>query len=125
MNNLPELYEKFVPARAVMTADHLIELKQKNQTDIWVVIDEIISTFKKRKPKEYDSYIMEVQEIRDTRADKFASNKKASLRYTVDCPEFVVKALRFLYDPAELDMNKAFWAEFWRRYPIFRVSERL
>lgn len=107
-----------------MTADRLIDLKARNTNDIWVVVDEIIKIFKSKRPKEWRAYITEVEEIRDTRADKFGSNKKAGLRYTVDCPEFVVKALRFLYDPEELPMDKEFWRIFWERYPIFRVSER-
>lgn len=121
----PNWYDKLVPAKVLMQVDHLTNLKHENQTDIWPVIDAVVGLWKKKKPTEYRAFILDVDATRDSRNNTFGSNKKKNLRYTVDCPEWVYYVIRKLYDVDELDMNKEFWEHFWKRYPIFRVSEKL
>lgn len=128
--NPPESFEVWYPKlfqpHHVSQADYLINLKQMNQTDVWVVIDAIIDLWRRTHQSEWKAFIVEVEQDRDTRADKFGAskNKQIGLRYTVDCPDWVCKAIRYLYDPDELPLDKTFWREFWHRYPRFRVSER-
>ena len=123
--SLEALQERWVPAKQLATVDRLIDLKHQNQTDIWVVVDAVIALWMKQRPTEYRSFIVDTEIARQTRANAYGANKKASLRYTVDMPEWVYHVLRRLYDAEELDMSKEFFQLFWKRYPIFRVSEKV
>jgi hypothetical protein len=111
-------------AKQVAAADKLISLKHENQNDPWIVIDAIIEYWRKTRPTEYKSFIIETEKAKGTRANVYGVNKKEGLRYTVDCPQWVHDVTRRLYDPEELVMGKEFWQLFWKRYPVFRVSEK-
>lgn len=115
--------DNWYSAEAVMLVDKLIKLKRDNQTNVWVVIDEIIKIWKDKYPTSWKSFIVTTEKTRDSRANKYGSNDRAGLRYTVDMPEWVHNVIRRLYDPSELAMDKKFFREFWKRYPVFRVSE--
>ena len=121
---IADLYERWMPMKHVMAADHLIDLKHKNQKDVWIVIDAIVEAWRKKHLDEWKSFIIETKKTSQTRTNEYGANKKAGLRYIVDCPEWIHHVIRKLYDPDELDMNKEFWQLFWKRYPVFRVSEK-
>lgn len=116
-------------AEDVIAADHLIKLKRDNSNNVWVVIDGIIKMWKKKNPNRWKSYLVNIKDLRDTRKNEYgASEDKETggyLRYTVDVPEQVVYMIRTLYTPNELPMSKEFWREFGRRYPAFRVAEKI
>jgi len=123
---------KWAKAKDILLADALIDLKKKNQTDFWVVVDRVIEAWKSRNPKQWASHIIDVGNLRETRADKYGSNrkvkKKASImdmRYLVDVPQWIILVLRKLYNVDELPMNKEFFREFAKRYPAFRVAEKI
>lgn len=118
------LSDKYHSAWNVQAADHLISLKEKHQDDIWAVFDGIVEVWESRAPREYDSFIMDTKNTRETRANEFGANKKEGLRYTVDVPDFIINALRMLYTPDELPMDKEFFHEVWKRYPTMRVAEK-
>ena len=125
-----EVEFKAVPIKAVNAADRLLVLKKKAGGDLWRVIDEVVNAWTKSSPSQYQSHLINVGQIRKTRKDErhaSSTDKKtgAVLRYTVDVPEKVVNMIRCLYNPDELPMNKKFWREFTRRYPIFRIPERI
>lgn len=117
---------KLVKMKDVAFVNHLAKLREKHHEHFWPVVDEVIKWWKTKDPKRWKSYILEVKEIRETRANpKFADNKKASIRLMIDVPQQIVLVLRKLYSVEELDMNKEFWLEFGKRYPMFKVPERL
>lgn len=117
---------KIYKSKDIHFVDHLIDLKAKNSTNHWVVIDEVVKAFRDRYPKEWKSYLVRVEEIRETRENpKYADNKKEGLRYLVDYPEWIGNVVRGLYSPDELSMDKKFMVEFAKRYPIFKVPEHL
>ena len=118
------LADKYHNAENVIQADYLIKLKQENQTDVWAVVEAVIKLWREKEPSAWKSFIVSTEATRETRANKFGANKKEGLRYTVDMPEWVMAVLRQLYTPDELPMDKEFFKAFWRKYPIFRVSER-
>ncbi len=111
------------PASSVKAADHLIKLKKENINNVWPVFEFIIELWKKKTPKSWDSFVIEAETTRNTRANKHASNKKEGLRYTLDIPEWVILAFRKVYSVEELPMDKTFYREVWKRYPIFRIAE--
>lgn len=126
---------RYAPARAVTTADHLIECKRKYSHDVWHVIAEVIKAWEATNPQQYASFLIEHEDIKQTRKSMNVglstftgvSKDKATggiLRFTLDIPEKVVYMLRALYSPDELPFDKKFYAEFGKRFPKFRIMER-
>jgi hypothetical protein len=124
--------QRWAPAKDVNLADKLIKMKTDNQTDVWQVIDAVIKAWRDRNPSQWQSHLVDVGRLSDTRGDEFGSNrktkKKASLmdiRYIADIPQWIILVLRKLYTVEELPMNKKFFREFARRYPVFRVAKKI
>lgn len=129
---------RLVDDKDVNFVNRLVALKQKHSAfrkagieHFWPVMDEIIKWWRKRNPQRWESYIMTIEKER-VRQDvpKWADNSKnrertgAKLRYLVDIPQPIVLILRRLYNVDELPMNKDFWKEVWKRYPVFRIPEK-
>ena len=106
----------------------------RNEKPFWEVVERVLAVWKKRHPKEYKSYIIELKDVKETRkvtrvgGKHFAGvtkDKKTGgyLSYTVDMPQWVVFCLRKLYDTSELAMDKEFFNEFGRRFPEFRIRK--
>ncbi len=125
---------KYAPAPSVQLADKLLELrKTKNK---WEVIAFVISSWIKTKPRHWDSHLVSLRDIKETRKTTTVGSKQFSgvskdkvtggyLRYTLDIPEKVILIIRRLYTAEELPMDKKFFADFARRFPIFVVSRRV
>lgn len=95
---------------------------------VWDVIDEIINVHAKEHPEKWKAYVMQVEEARSSRKDsKFGSTgtKGSNLRYTLDIPEKVLLMIRMLYNPDELPMDRKFFLKFAKRYPKFKVAEKV
>jgi hypothetical protein len=124
---MPDLDEfKYAPAADVELADKLIRLKQENK--LWEVVELCFDHWAKKNPEEWKSYIVEVQNIRDTRKTTKGirgvskSPEGSYVEYTLDIPEDVIYMLRVLYTPDELPMDRQFFRKLGRRFPKFRVS---
>lgn len=121
--------DRILDAKAVSLADHLIKLKRKHQTDIWPVIDAVVAAWKKTRPVEWDALVIEIEGVRKSTYNKYgeARNTKGtgSMRRTLDIPFFFDRAVRSLYTVDELPFNKEFYEAVWKRYPIFRVSQKV
>lgn len=109
---------------------HLEELKTKSGSNPWPVIEACLRVWEETNPSEWQSYLIELEDLKKTRKDpKFASTYDkvhgGYLRYTLDLPQKVVFMLRQLYDPDELPMNRQFFLEFARRFPKFKVAQKL
>lgn len=121
---------------AVRLADRLIRAKRENNSDkdstrsFWRVIDEVIDVWKETRPDEWRATIIDISETRDATYNDYGEARKentkgtGTIRRTLDVPEFVEKAIRFLYSVDELPFNKEWYTELWKRYPEFRVSKR-
>ena len=120
LNNTPR------NSRDVATADYLIDLKKRSQSNPWPVIDEVIKVFRSKAPRKWDAEIITIEVTRKAQDNKYAVKEHASgtLRHTVDIPVFVHHAIRCLYNSEELPFDKKFYKEFWKRYPVFRVIEK-
>ena len=111
-------------------ADKLMDLKAHSGSSPWLVIEMCFKIWAETQPIKYKSYLIYLQNIRETRKDrKFAStyDRKTggTLRYTLDIPEKVLMMIRCVYSPTELPMNREFFHEFARRFPKFRIAEKL
>ena len=109
---------------------YLEEIKKNNGSNPWPVIECCIKIWQDSSPKEWKAYIVEINDLRNTRKDpKFASTydrvQGGSLRYILDIPEKVIKMIRCVYDVDELPMNKKFFHEFARRFPKFQIAQKL
>lgn len=104
-------------------------LKSSSGSSPWPVIEEIFKVWQDKRPNEWKSHLVYIDEVRRTRSNKFASSMpddvhKGILRYTLDIPEFVMKAIRFLYTPDELPMTKEFFLEFGKRFQQCKIAEK-
>lgn len=108
---------------------HLENLKSTSGTNPWPVVEECLKVFASSNPTHYRSHLVYLDETKRTRANKFASahDKKNDgyIRYIADIPEKVIMMIRTLYSPDELPMDKQFFREFAKRFPQYRVAEKL
>ena len=111
----------------VLAADHLIKLK--STSDVWTVIAECIKVWTNKNPGHWQSYIIDLQGVKETRKNKFAvSHDKVTggdLRYTIDIPFPLMAMIRKLYTTDELPMDKRFFEVFAKKFPVFQVAERI
>lgn len=114
---------KIVDAAPYNAADNLVKLR--NTKSLWEVIDEVIKVWEKTSVKKYTAHLIDITDIKETRDNHYASTASKSLRYLVDIPEDIIRMIRILYTVEELPMDKDFFKIFWKRYPVYRVSERL
>lgn len=123
---------KLAPSGAVRAADRLLSLKPKY--DVWYVIGEIMKVWEKSQPSNWTSHLVHLRDVKESRkvttvgGKQFAGVSKsggAYLAYLIDMPEKVVRMIRALYNPNELPFNKKFYMEFARRFPKYRVMNKV
>ena len=126
-----------VDARTKAYADELLSLKDKSIIEeangIWIVIKRIIEVWQETHPKQWQSYLVELDNVRATREDlefgKSRDTKKhrgdrGNIRYTLDIPQAIYMMIRAVYSEEELPMNKEFFRRFGRKFPVFKVAEK-
>lgn len=129
-NNVLEDFVKFAPAKYVQAADKLLELKKQNK--LWEVVEGCFNIWASKHPREWKSFLVHVEEVRETRkvtkGFRGVSKDKETGGYTeylLDIPQDVVYMLRVIYSPDELPMDKKFFSQLARRFPKFRVSHKV
>lgn len=114
------------PAKAVNAADRLIAMKKTH--NVWEVIDEVFKVWSSHHPEKWKSFVWNVRDVKETRIDKkfgTSKTKGSNLRYYIDIPQDVIYMLRTLYTPDELPMNSKFFREFAKRFPKFKVVDKV
>ena len=114
----------------VRAVDALVKLKRESGSNPWPVIEMCLEIWKSSNPNEWKSFLVDLGKTKVTRKDrKFASTYDkvhgGYLRYTLDLPEKVVYMIRALYSSDELKMDREFFIEFAKRFPLLKVAERL
>ncbi len=133
MKNFNPYIYKYAPASSVQLADKLIQLKKTKSK--WEVIAFIVDSWAKTNPKSWRSHVINLQAVKQSRklttigTKEFSGVSKdkttgAYLRYALDIPEKVIFIIRKLYNAEELPMDKEFFDQFGKRFPIFVISER-
>lgn len=107
----------------VQFVDKLLALKKAGKH--WEAIDEIVSYWRGKNPKRYRSFLIDVAAKRGTRATEYGSNRSKTVRSLLDIPEDVMYTIRRLYPTDQLEMDKKFYLEVYKRYPDWRVAERI
>ena len=137
---VPNRFGELIPAEKYTLVSHLIQMKQKG--DLWKVVEEVIKVFQKAQPKRWDSYIIQLQETKDSapwetvggkrfrgvKKDRSGTNTHGMTNvHQVDFPIWIMLCLRKLYNENELSFSgnrgKRFFREFGRRFPLFRIIE--
>lgn len=114
---------RLVDSKIYSAADRLVTLR--NSKTQWEVIDEVIKVWHATNPKEWKSHLIDMQDLKETRKNKFASTKDKSLRFLLDIPEKVIFMIRKLYTVEECPMDEKWMLKFARRYPKFVVADRI
>jgi len=116
----------------VAFVEHIIKVKQRSGSNPWPVIEELFKVWERTHPKQYKSHLIYIKDVRATRRDKFASSDPRKdpvhngiLRYTLDIPDTVMYMIRKVYSANELSMNREFFLEFARKFPKYKVAEKL
>ncbi len=100
----------------LVAVEKLEKLKRDSGSSPWPVIEQCFKMWEKTRPTEYESYLIYIQDLRETRKDKKfgSSTDKVTggiIRYTVDVPKKVMDMIRAIYSPQELPMDKK---DFWK-----------
>lgn len=120
---LDQVSGQLIESDKVTFVEKLLDLRKKEGP--WEVIELIIKYWSESDPVRYKSFVIDVKDKRETRANKFGSNKSGAVRSTLDIPEDVIRMIRAVYKPEDLVMDKKFFNEMWKRFPVFRVAENL
>lgn len=106
--------------------DSLIKLK--NQKDPWAVIERLIARWVKTSPEETQALKIQIADHRETLEDKefgqTTGGKDFERRFTLVFPVRLQAMIRALYSTEELEFDSAFYREFVKRYPNFRVADK-
>lgn len=115
----------------------LFKLKEKSASNPWPVIEKCIEVWQKKNPAKWESYLIQLRDIKETRKVTTVGSKQfrgvsrndrkndGMISYLLDLPQPIMGMIRILYSHQELPMNKEFFAEFAKRFPVFRVREHI
>lgn len=122
---------RYAPAKVVDMGSRLVELRKTK--GLWEVIEEIMKMWSDTSPKEYQSFLVDLD---FTKADGKETNvggktwsnvskdlNGSLLRHRLDIPVKVVYMIRRLYSTDECPMDSDFYDEWARRFPKTVVSE--
>lgn len=111
----------------VELVDKIIELRKK--ADHWAVLDELIKAWVKKSPEEVEAVKVDVGDQREMLIDKefgtTAGGKDFGRRLIVLFPTNLQAWIRKVYNTTELPFDKKFYQEFAKRYPGFKVADKV
>lgn len=104
-------------------------VKKRNTKDPWTVIDNLIKIWAKVSPDEEQAVKINVEQYRESQKDSsFAqteNGKDQERRFVLAFPRSLMLMIRTQYKAEELPMDSKFFKEFGRRYPAFKVAEKI
>lgn len=110
----------------VLLAEKIIGMKSNKNP--WEVIGELVDAWMKRTPEEFNAYKTYIEDTRRVQIDsKYGKtrNQDHDRRFMLVFPEPLMAMIRAVYKPADLPMDKEFFREFARRFPFFRIPEKI
>ena len=128
MNNLIAIDNgRIRGADDVSLVDKVIETK--NNKGVWETIEFLVNAWMKKTPEEFEGFRVQIDAYRDGLFDpkygQTSGGKDMERRFTMSFPQSLYLMIRSIYKPDELNMDKKFLAEFARRFPFFRIPEKL
>ena len=119
--------KKLYKASGVSLAEKVAEMKRQGKT--WDIIDLLVESWTKENDgKEFAAYKGFLEETREVQRDrKFGrtENQDQDRRYIISMPEQLMYMIRGVFRPKELIMDREFFLDFAKRYPFFRIPEKL
>jgi len=121
--------DKQYPAWAVKATDHFIGMT-KNK-DIWEVLDLMVDVWIKKNSQEAQKHAQEVKLEQETRKNHFASTERSNgdlggQRALGEIPYEIGMILdMFYHEKIEEIGQKKFYYKFFKRYPQFKVAQKL
>lgn len=113
-------------AKDVELAEEIIKLK--NSKGQWAVIDKLLTAWSERAPDDVDALGVELEDHRENLTDKeFGTTKEGKdfdRRFTLVFPRQLWVMIRTVYKADDLQMDEAFYQEFAKRYPFFKVAAK-
>ena len=110
----------------VELAEKVIELRRKK--DPWAVIHLMTIAWANKAPDEVDALMIGIKDYREDLVDhkygQTKGGKDLERRFTLSFPKTLMRMIRTIYNSEELPMDSKFFAEFGKRYPAFKISER-
>lgn len=123
-----KIYDQFGVARDIKylnAANKLFTLKKKSGSNPWPVVEECLKIWTETHPTQYNSFLVDLTDIKETRKNKFASSDQEAFRYTLDIPETVMYMIRMVYSAEELPMDKSFLRAWGKKFPKMKIAERI
>lgn len=112
-------------AKDVAYADAILKAKRK---DPWEAIQLILDAWASKNPNDFNGFVKHIHYTKqDLKDKKFGTtgDKDMERRLTIMMPEHVHHMIRAIFKPEELIMDKEFFHEFARRFPMFQVPEKI
>ena len=101
----------------------------KQQGDPWAVIDELIKYWLKKTPEEAEAVKIDVADQREMLIDKeygsTTGGKDLERRFTLLFPTTLSLWIRKVFGTDELPFDRKFYKEFAKRYPGFKIPEKV
>jgi hypothetical protein len=103
--------------------------KLRRDKDPWIIIDQLVDLWAKIAPDEENAQKIQINEYREQLIDpKFgqtAGGKHFERRFTIAIPQRLMLMIRSQYKPDELKTDAKFYQKFAKRYPFFKISEKI
>lgn len=128
MNNILAVANgKIRGAYDVAFADKVIE--GKNNKNPWEVIDLLVNEWSRTSPEDFRAFKVQMDDYRsglfDRKYGTTVGGKDMERRFTMVFPEKLFHMIRAIYKAPELPMDKKFYQEFLKRYPLFKIPEKV
>ena len=111
----------------VELAEKIVETR-KNK-DPWEVIDNLLKVWAERAPDDEKAVMVNVDQYREAQKDKVYAvtehGKEQERRFTLAFPYSLQQMIRTQYKADVLPFDSKFFREFGRRYPAFRVAQKI
>lgn len=118
---------KLRQASDVQLADKALEMK-KNK-GLWDTLELLVNAWMKKTPEDFEGFKIQIDAYRDGLFDskygQTAGGKDIDRRFIMSFPKKLFFMIRSLYKAPELPMDRKFYAEFSRRFPFFKIPEKL
>lgn len=117
---------KIRDAGDVMFAEKVFD--SKRDKGVWPTIELMIDYWTQKNPTDWKAFKIHLENTRNDLKDrKFGQtpDKNMERRLTMVFPEKLHYMIRAIYKPDELKMDKGFYLEFLKRFPIFQVPEKI
>lgn len=111
----------------VQFADKIAKLKRDQGP--WAVIDELVKVWAQKAPDEEKALRIQIDEQRQLLKDQTygttTGGGDVNRRLTMMFPHTLQLMIRSQYKPDELPFDQPFYREFLKRYPMFKVPDKI